>query len=85
MVKQLGDNTAVVTVEELGTNCWHPCRFIRDDGRCCRVFVCNYPEKKACQAVTAEIAYLKQSQVRMCNSSIQIDHTIETLAKMLEK
>ena len=85
MVEQLGDSTASVSVKELGTNCWHPCRFIKDDGRCDRLYVCKYPERKTCQAVHAEIAHLKQEQVRLINTSIRIDHTIEMLAEMLKK
>lgn len=85
MVEQPGPRTAIVTLKELGTNCWHPCRFIKDDGRCDRVYVCKYPERKMCQAVHAEIAHLKNEQVRLMNQSIQIDRTIEMLAEMLEK
>ena len=85
MVKQLGPRTAVVSLKELGTNCWHPCRFIKDNGRCERLYVCKYPERKTCQAVHAEIAHLKQEQVRLINQSIQIDHTVKTLAEMLKK
>ena len=85
MVKQLGKRTAVVTLKELGTNCWHPCRFIKDDGRCDRLYVCKYPERKTCQAVHAEIAHLKKEQVRLINQSVQIDRTVEMLAEMLKK
>ena len=85
MVEQPGPGTAIVSIEELGTNCWLPKRFIRDNGRCDRVFTCKYPEKETCQAVHAEIAHLKQEQVRLMNQSIQIDHTVEKLAEMLKK
>jgi len=85
VVTPIGERAAVVTLKELGTNCWLPRRFVQRGSRCDRVYCCNYPEKKKCQAVHAEIAYLKKEQVRLYNSSIQIDHTIEILAKMLEK
>ena len=85
MVRHIGPGTAVVSLKELGTNCWHPCRFIKDDGRCDRVFTCKYPERKTCQAVNAEIAHLKKAQVRLINQSIQIDRTVEKLAEMLKK
>ena len=85
MAEQIGPGTAVVSSKELGTNCWHPCRFIKDDGRCQRLCVCKYLERKTCQAVHAEIAHLKKEQVHLMNQSIQIDHTVEKLAEMLKR
>ncbi|KKL72331.1 hypothetical protein LCGC14_2086000 [marine sediment metagenome] len=85
LIHQASPGTALVDSKEFGSNCWHPCRFIKDDGRCHRLYVCIYPERKNCQAVHAEITHLKKTQVRLMNTSIQIDHTIETLAEMLQK
>ena len=85
MVKQLGPKTAIVSLKELGTNCWRACRFIKEDGRCHMVFTCSYPEKKTCQAVHAEISYLKAEQSRLARVSGNIDCTIERLAEMTEK
>ena len=85
MVKQLGKRTAVVTLKELGTNCWLAKRFVKEGSRCDRLYVCKYPERKTCQAVHAEIAHLKKEQVRLMNQSIQIDHTVEKLTEMLKK
>lgn len=85
MVEQLGPRTAIVRSKELGTNCWLAKRFVKEGSRCDRVFTCKYPERKTCQAVHAEIAHLKQEQVRLINQSIQIDHTVEMLAEMLKK
>ncbi len=84
-MKQLSENTAIVTVQELGTNCWHPCRFIRDDGRCSRVWACSYPERKTCQAIHAEIAYIKGEQRRLIQVSSNLDERVEELSAMLEK
>ncbi len=85
MVKQLGERTAVVSSKELGTNCWLAKRFVKDGGRCCRVWTCNYPEKKTCQAVQREIDYLRQEQQRLAQVSSNIDTKIEELAEMLVK
>jgi len=85
VVKQLSENTAVVTVKELGTNCWHPCRFIQDDGRCPRVWTCSYPERKTCQAIHAEIAHFKGEQRRLIQVCSNMDERVEELAAMLEK
>jgi hypothetical protein len=52
-------NVAIVTLKELGTNCWLPRRFIKGR-RCPRVFDCTYPEKKTCRAVDAEIAHMQR-------------------------
>lgn len=84
MARKIGDRTAIVSSKELGTNCWLARRFI-EGTRCDRLYVCKYPERKTCQAVHAEIAHLKQEQVRLMNQSIQIDRNIEILAAMLEK
>lgn len=85
MVRQLGPNCAVVTTSELGTNCWHPCRFIQDDGRCPRVWTCSYPEKKSCQAIHVEIAHIKGEQRRLLLVSSNLDERVEELAGMLQK
>lgn len=61
MVKHIGDNVAIVSAKELGTNCWLTRRFI-EGTRCERVMRCTYPEKKTCKAVDAEIAYLRQER-----------------------
>jgi len=49
--------TKIVSSKELGTNCWSTARF-SEGKRCPRVMQCNYPEKRTCKAVDAEIAYL---------------------------
>jgi len=85
MVRHLGPRTAVVSSKELGTNCWLAKRFVKEGSRCDRLYVCKYPERKTCQAVHAEIAHLKQEQVRLINQSVQIDRTVEKLAEMLKK
>jgi hypothetical protein len=54
-----GPRTAVVSLQELGTNCWLPKRFIQG-GRCARVMECNYPEKAKCKAVQAEVDFLNR-------------------------
>jgi len=50
-------NWAVVKSSDLGTNCWLPKRFVKGS-RCDRLMQCNYPEKKTCKAVQAEIDFL---------------------------
>ena len=60
MVKQLGNRTAIVSSKELGTNCWTARRFVKGGSRCDRVMRCNYPEKKTCEAVKVELAYLRE-------------------------
>ena len=50
-------NTTVITRRQLGHNCWLVRRFIRGS-RCERVLVCQYPEKKTCRAILAEVDYL---------------------------
>lgn len=59
VVEKLGPHTAIVTLEELGTNCWLAIRFT-GGGRCQRVMDCTYPERKTCKAVQAEIDYLNR-------------------------
>jgi len=59
LVKELDHGYAIATVQELGTNCWLAKRFIKGS-RCPRVFRCNYPCKKTCRAVDAELEYLHQ-------------------------
>jgi len=83
-VKRIGKNIAIVSFKELGTNCMLPKRFIPGE-RCDRVWLCNYPEKKTCQAVHVEIAYLKQEKKRLVAVSINLDNRVEELAAMLEK
>ena len=61
MVKKIGDKAAIVTLKEMGLNCWLPKRFI-EGSRCDRVMECTYPEKKACKAVDAEIAYIRKAK-----------------------
>jgi len=85
MVKQLGPNCAEVTMAELGTNCWHPCRFIQDDGRCHRVWACSYPEKEQCQAVKAEICHTVEQQSRLLIVYTNLDLRIKELIEMLQK
>lgn len=84
MVKELGHGCASVTVKELGTRCWLTKRFIKGE-RCDRVYLCNYPEKKTCQAVKAEIIYLMLEQTRLVNNYKNIDIRIAELTTMLEK
>ena len=85
MSEQIAPGTAIVNSKELGTNCWSPCRFIRDDGRCERVFTCSYPEKATCQAIDAEVCYLVGKQAQLLVSYANIDRTIRDLQKMVEK
>jgi len=68
----------IINVKELGINCWEPVRFC-NGGRCERVHLCNYPEKKNCKAVVSEIVHL--AKVRQQS----YDHTtglIDSLVKM---
>lgn len=51
--------TVIVNSRVLGTNCWSTRRFC--GGRCDRVMVCNYPEKKTCKAVASEVEFIKQT------------------------
>lgn len=62
MVKELGGNVAIVSSSELGTDCWSSFRFIRGY-RCPRVMECNYPGKKTCRAVDAEIKHLNEELI----------------------
>ena len=84
MVRQLGHGCAAVPVSELGTNCWHPCRFIQEDGRCDRIWPCSYPEKKHCEAVYAEIRQIMQEQGRLILVYRNLFQRIKELAEMLE-
>ena len=61
------ENTAIVTLKELGTSCWQAKRFIKRE-RCYRVYQCNYPCKKTCRAVDAELEYLHQEMQRQVAS-----------------
>ncbi len=60
-MKKVSPTAASVTIQELGTNCWLPRRFI-EGKRCCRVMECSYPEKRTCKAVDAEIAWLHEQR-----------------------
>jgi len=61
VAKKKGGKSAIVTLKEMGFNCWLPKRFI-EGSRCDRVMECTYPEKKTCKAVNAEIAYIRQTR-----------------------
>lgn len=63
-----------VKLSELGTNCWSARRFVKG-GRCQWVMVCNYPEKKNCKAIDAEIEYLEG----------QVSKEQERYSKILDK
>lgn len=73
---------AIVTKGELGVNCWHPRRFVGEGTRCDRIYQCNYPEKHRCEAILAEIRYLKDKQLALVKESGDIDCEIENLIKM---
>jgi len=60
MPKQLGPQTASVTIGELGINCWSASRFVESGSRCPKVMECNYPEKKTCKAVDREIEHINR-------------------------
>ena len=85
MVTHLGPRMAIVSSGELGTNCWHPRRFVTDGSRCERLFTCSYPEKHRCQAVNAEIRHLRQEQRRLVHVYVNIGRTMKTLGNMLKK
>ncbi len=85
MVLQLGKHRAIVESGELGTNCWHPRRFVKEGSRCDRIWTCNYPEKCRCMAIHAEIRHMKNEQLRLVRVSGTLDMRIEELADMLEK
>lgn len=55
---------AIVKSSELGVSCWLPRRFIQG-GRCERVHACNYPEKKRCKAVQAEVDFLSRQVIEI--------------------
>lgn len=85
LVQQLGPRAAVISLSELGTNCWLPRRFVGDGQRCDRIYTCDYPEKKNCQAIHAEIVYLLNRKIALAKTSIEIDNTIEKLNEMVKK
>ena len=85
MVQKQGRKTAIVRSGELGTNCWHPRRFVTDGPRCERLFTCSYPEKSRCQAVNAELRHLRQEQLRLVHVYVNIGRTMKTLQNMVEK
>lgn len=64
MVKEIGPRVAIVTLKELGTNCWLPARFI-GGARCARVMACNYLEKRTCRAVGAEVTHLREAVAKL--------------------
>lgn len=76
MAEKLGPKTAVVSSKELGTRCWLTARFI-EGKRCTRVMGCQYPEKKTCKAVDAEIAYLHRHRREV------IDRTHSKITKLI--
>ena len=84
MVKKLGDRVVSVTANELGPNCWLTKRFIQGE-RCERLYRCHYPERKTCQAVHTEVAYLKEHQRQLIKQSGDIDVKVEEVIKMLKK
>jgi len=47
MAQIIDRNTAIVSQNELGTNCWMPIRFLHRCRECFRYEECKYPEKKA--------------------------------------
>lgn len=85
MVKQLGNRCAVVMSSELGVNCWHPHRFVKEGSRCDRIWSCNYPEKNRCEAIHAEIKAMREQQQRYLKLSSTLDMRIEELAGMTQK
>jgi len=46
MARIINGNVAIVSQDELGTNCWMPIRFLDRCRECFRYERCNYPEKK---------------------------------------
>lgn len=80
--------TAIVTLQELGTRCWLPKRFIQG-GRCARVMECNYPEKAKCKAVKAEVDFLNreifQVQKRALERIQRLGQSIIELQKQPKK
>lgn len=85
MVKQISENTAVVSSKELGSNCWLAKRFVQNGSRCDRIYCCRYPERKTCQAVNKEIDHLLHEKNRLLVVSMNIDMRIQELAAILEK
>lgn len=83
-MKKIGDQVAIVTLKELGTNCWLTRRFIRGN-RCERLDLCKYPERKTCQAVYAEIDYLKKAKERHQQCIVNIENRIFDIVAWLEK
>ena len=52
-----------------------------EGSRCGLVYNCKYPEKKTCQAVHTEIAFLLKLQEKLVTTISHIDNSIETLRK----
>jgi hypothetical protein len=68
----------------VGTNCWLPHRFC--GGRCSRVMACDYPEKKDCKAVNAEIRYLKDRANEVAKSyEVRIEELKKSAQKKIDK
>ncbi len=69
----------IVKASDLGIRCWLPARFI-EGVRCHRIDRCTYAEKKACEAVKAEIKYL---ETRRDQQQKEITEQIEKLKEEL--
>ncbi len=89
MVRQLGPGAAEVTSQELGTNCWHPRRFVEAGSRCEYVYRCRYPEKRKCKAVLGEIDFLGQRIIDIQKDAIdrmqKLGQSMIELHKIVEK
>jgi len=84
LVEQFGSQTAIVTLKELGINCWAARRFVEGGSRCDRFMLCNYPERETCRAIDAEIAYLQEQRTKLLASAEKVGQTIKILENMLE-
>lgn len=84
MVKEIGDRAASVIIQELGTRCWLPRRFIKGK-RCDRFYLCKYPEKKTCQAALAEIDHLKEYKQRLWRLIQRVERLILNIRLEREK
>jgi len=74
-----GAKWGVVSLKELGTNCWLAKRFLKG-GRCDRVMECNYPEKATCKAVEAEVEDISRRIINVQRDALkriqQLGHSI---------
>lgn len=84
MVEQFWPQTAIVTLKELGINCWLPKRFVEGGSRCDRFMLCKYPERETCRAIDAELAHLQDEQAKLLASAEKVGQTIKMLENMLE-